>query len=271
MAGSLIATTSRPPSVSRAQRARVLLSRNSIFETNVACGQPNKPASICPTWFESSSTACLPIITTCGLSLSTSARRMRATAYGSSARESSMRMARSMPIASAARICSSTVGAPIVTPTISVASARSRIRNASSMAISSNGLITDLGVETAPPATVASLGSGTLLNGTRTFIDPPRITLQSQQRGDDVALDLARARVELAADRVAQFPLDLVLGHVPVAAVDLDRVLAAFDPAVADVELGHRGLQVNALAVAAQPRAIVEHVPGALDPQLHVD
>jgi len=32
-------------------------------------------------------------------------------------------------------------------------------------------LITDLGVETAAPATVASLGSGTLLNGTRIFID----------------------------------------------------------------------------------------------------
>src|SRR6266513_408846 len=51
-------------------------------------------------------------------------------------------------IRSAARICSSTAGTPIVTPTISVASPRSRIRNASSIAISSNGLITDLGVAT---------------------------------------------------------------------------------------------------------------------------
>ena len=82
-----------------------------------------------------------------------------------------MRMARSTPIARAARICSSTDGAPIVTPTISVASPRSRIRNASSMAISSKGLITDLDAEAASPANVASLGSGTLLNGTRIFID----------------------------------------------------------------------------------------------------
>ena len=34
----------RPASVSRVQGARVLLSRNSILETKVACGQDNKPA-----------------------------------------------------------------------------------------------------------------------------------------------------------------------------------------------------------------------------------
>ena len=86
IAGSPIATTSRPLSVSRVQRARVSLSRNSIFETNVACGQRNKAASICPTWFESSSMACSPMMTMCGISFSTTARRIRATAYGSSAR-----------------------------------------------------------------------------------------------------------------------------------------------------------------------------------------
>src|SRR6267378_543451 len=144
-----------------------------------------------------------------------------------------MRMARSTPIASAARICSSTAGAPIVAPTISVASPRSRIRNASSMAISSNGLITDLGVETAAPATVALLGSATLLNGTRIFIRPAGVASQSQHRRNNVALDLARARVELTANCVAQFPLDLVLGHIAVAAVDLDCVFAAFHPAIA--------------------------------------
>src|SRR6266699_4498991 len=184
------------------------------------------------------------MIKTCGVSFLTIAPRMRATAYGSSARESSMRMARSTPIASAARICSSTAGAPIVAPTISVASPRSRIRNASSMAISSNELITDLGVETAPPATATSLGSGTLLNETRIFIYLPMLnrsskegsrslqrSLQSLQfdaasqpkhRGNDVALDFTRPRVELAADCVASFPLDLILGHVALAAVDLD-------------------------------------------------
>src|SRR4030095_9128050 len=134
-----------------------------------------------------------------------------------------MRIGRSMPIASAARICSSTVATPIVTPTISIASPRSRMRSASSMAISSNGLITDLGVEIAAPATVTSFGSGTLLNETRIFIYGPVLTRrndvrrtdvfscplhseaasQPQHRGNDVALDLARPRVELAADRVA--------------------------------------------------------------------
>ena len=51
----------------------------------------------------------------------------------------------------------------------------------------------------------------------------------------------------------------------------LDRVLAAFDPAVANVQLGHRGLEVRALALAAQPRTMVKHVPSALEAQFHVD
>src|SRR5438034_2020171 len=91
---------------------------------------------------------------------------------------------------------------------------------------------------------------------------------QAAHRGDDVALDFARARVELAADRVAQFPLDFVLGHVAVAAVDLDRVLAGFHPGVADVEFGHRGLQIYALAVAARPRVVLKHVSATLYAQL---
>ena len=53
--------------------------------------------------------------------------------------------------------------------------------------------------------------------------------------------------------------------------MDLDRVLAAFHPAIADVQLGHRGLEVRALALVAQPRTTVEHVPGALDAHFHVD
>ena len=93
---------------------------------------------------------------------------------------------------------------------------------------------------------------------------------QTQHRGDNVALNFARSRVELAADGVAQFPLDFVLGHVAVAAVDLDCVLTAFHPAIGDVQLGHRGLQVHGLTVATQPPVMVEHVPRALDTHFHV-
>src|SRR5262245_10677979 len=230
------------------------------------------------------------MITTCGTSFLITALRMRATAYGSSARESSMRMARSTPIASAARTCSSTAATPMVTPTISIASPRSRIRNASSMAISSNGLITDLGVEIAAPATVTSFGSGTLLNETMIFIYAPVLTRRNdvsgtstftlplhsaaashpQHRSDDVALDLARPRVELAADRVAQLSLNFVLGHVAVTAVDLDRVLTGFHPRIGDVQLGHRRLEIHVLTVAAQPGEMVKHVPGTLDAHFHV-
>src|SRR4030095_9297968 len=144
------------------------------------------------------------------------------------------------------------------------------MRNASSIAISSKGLMTDLDAESPGPA----YGSGTLLNETRIFIrrEPMRgaTSSQAEKRGDDVALDLARAGVELASDRIAQLALDLVLHHVAIATVDLDRVLAALHPAIADVQLGHRGLQINRLAVTGRPRAMVEHVPGAFDAQFHV-
>ena len=181
--------TSRPPSVSRVHCARVLFSRNSIFEMKVACGQPNNPASICPTWFESSSTACLPMNTICGASFATNARRIRATAYGSSARASSIRIARSTPIARAARICSSAAVSAIVTPTISVASPRSRMRSASSIAISSNGLMTDLDSEFPEPA----YGSETHLNATRIFIRQFR-TLGFHSNGTNRRLDDIIAR-----------------------------------------------------------------------------
>ena len=44
-----------------------------MLARNVACGQPSKPARICPTWFESPSTACLPSTTRSGFSRSTTA------------------------------------------------------------------------------------------------------------------------------------------------------------------------------------------------------
>src|SRR5579871_820367 len=61
---------------------------------------------------------------------------------------------------------------------------------------------------------------------------------QSKQGGDQVALDFTRAGIDAARQRVSQFSLKLVLGHVSVAAVDLHGILAAFDPALADMKLG---------------------------------
>ncbi len=58
--------------------------------------------------------------------------------------------------------------------------------------------------------------------------DPARASKTEPPR-DDVALHLARARVQRAADRVAQRALDLVLGHEAVAAVDLHRAERRLD------------------------------------------
>ena len=52
------------------------------FEICVACGQPSNADSIWPHWLESSSIACLPMITRRGCSLSTMALSSLATASG---------------------------------------------------------------------------------------------------------------------------------------------------------------------------------------------
>ena len=113
-----------------------------MFEMNVACGQPSSAAIICPVWFESSSIACLPMITSCGFSLSMIAFRSFATASGcTSAVPVSTRMPRSAPIAIAVRSVSCDCGTPIDTTTISVTTPASFMRTACSTAISQNGFI----------------------------------------------------------------------------------------------------------------------------------
>ena len=56
--------------------------------------------------------------------------------------------------------------------------------------------------------------------------------------------------IELAAQGVAQLALDIVLGHVAVATVDLDGVLCASYPVLADSKLGKRGIEESALTLA---------------------
>ena len=79
-AGSGISTVSRPPSTSRFTVAWP--PAISTFEANVACGQSSSAPSIWPTWFASSSIACLPRITRPGDSRFTTAARSFATASG---------------------------------------------------------------------------------------------------------------------------------------------------------------------------------------------
>src|SRR5471030_333321 len=52
---------SSPPSTSRVMSARS--PAISSLEINAACGQPSSADSICPVWLQSSSIACLPVMT----------------------------------------------------------------------------------------------------------------------------------------------------------------------------------------------------------------
>src|SRR3954464_12251361 len=164
---------SRPPSTSRVTLAPG--GTSSIFEAKVACGQPRSAANICPVWFESSSIACLPRITSCGVSFCTIALSSFATASGCSSSALSTRMARSAPMASAVRSVSWQACAPHDTTTISVAPPASLSRIAASTAISSKGFIDILtfAVSTPLPSALTrtlTLKSTTRLTATRTFI-----------------------------------------------------------------------------------------------------
>src|SRR5262249_47666249 len=67
--------------------------------------------------------------------------------------------------------------------------------------------------------------------------------LQAQESCDQHGLDLGRARVQAASDRVAELPLHLELRGVPVPSVRLDRIERGLDGRLADKELGDRGLE----------------------------
>ncbi|MCY1241416.1 hypothetical protein D9M72_543140 [compost metagenome] len=107
----------------------------------MACGRPASAATIWPVWFESSSMACLPRITSCGCSLSISAFSSLATASGCRSSFDSTRMPRSAPMAIAVRRVSWHCVTPHETATTSVTTPASFRRTASSTAISSNGFM----------------------------------------------------------------------------------------------------------------------------------
>ena len=173
-----MASVSSPPSTSRVTTA--LSFSSFIFEANVACGHPRRAASIWPVWLESSSIACLPMMTSWGFSRSQTAFRSFATARGCRSFVSplgvSTRIARSAPMASAVRSVSWHACTPHDTTTISVATPASFRRTASSTAISSKGFIDILMLAVSTPVPSAltrtlTLKSTTRLTLTRTFME----------------------------------------------------------------------------------------------------
>src|SRR5690606_6198950 len=177
---------SSPPSISRVTCA--LPSAISSFDAKVACGRSASAASIWPVWFASSSIACLPRMTSCGCSRSTSAFRIFATASGCSSTSVCTRMARSAPMAIAVRSVSWHCCGPHETATISVPTPFSFRRTASSTAISSNGFIDIFTLAMSTPlwsllTRTFTLKSTTRLTGTRIFIGGSPLGIR-RERGD---------------------------------------------------------------------------------------
>src|SRR6185312_8986432 len=173
IAGIFSFTVCSPPSTSR---VTVRASPSSAtLEAKVPCGQPSSAASIWPVWLQSSSIACLPMMTRPGCSASAMALRIFATASGSTGPSALTRMPRSAPMASAVRMVSAACCGPIETAMISVALPASLRRSASSTAISSNGFIDILTLPSSTPEPSALTRIFTSLSmarftGTRIFI-----------------------------------------------------------------------------------------------------
>src|SRR4051795_5874677 len=89
--------------------------------------------------------------------------------------------------------------------------------------------------------------------------------------GDDDALDLVRALVDLRDLRVAHHALDGVLGDVAIAAEDLHRLDRHEHRRVGGEELGHRAVLAQLRVVAVGQRAgLVEQLARRGRPRLHL-
>src|SRR4051794_20773423 len=101
---------------------------------------------------------------------------------------------------------------------------------------------------------------------------PPNSDLVAadQLLGDHLAQDLVGSLADDHEHRVAVEALDLVLDREAVAAEDAHRLLRAVDAGFRARELGHRRLEVAALAAVEHPRRALDQLLGALDLRRHV-
>src|SRR2546423_6036195 len=93
---------------------------------------------------------------------------------------------------------------------------------------------------------------------------------QAMQARDDYFLDFGSARVNLSGNSIAQFALDLILGHVPVAAEDLDGVEAALYRSFTDKKFRNRSLTQGMLTLTLKPCRLVQDEPASLEPHFHL-
>ena len=139
IAGTLTSIVSKPSSISLVTSK--VFSFTSIFDAKVAWGQFNNALNIWPVWLQSSSIACFPIKTKSGFSFSTIFCNAFATANGSTVPSVLIKIPLSAPTAKAFLTVSCDFSSPTVIAIISVALPASLIFTASSIALSSGGLL----------------------------------------------------------------------------------------------------------------------------------
>src|ERR1035437_4059707 len=98
----------------------------------------------------------------------------------------------------------------------------------------------------------------------------PRIS-NPQTLRNQVALDFRSSRIQRAAESVAQFPLDALLHHIAIAAVDLKRVRAGLHQGFGNVQLGDGRFHRGRLVPLLQPANPVDQRPARVQPDFHVD
>src|ERR1700680_2907578 len=83
-------------------------------------------------------------------------------------------------------------------------------------------------------------------------------------------LNLGGSRVELPGDRVPQITFHLVLSHVAVTAMDLDRVEAGLDACLTHVKFGYRSFAQSTPSLTLQPGCLVYQQSAGFEPNVHV-
>src|SRR5262249_39469437 len=96
------------------------------------------------------------------------------------------------------------------------------------------------------------------------------LALQPVRAPDHVEHDLVRAGADPVEARVAIGALDLVLLHVPVAAMDLDRLVGDLLHDARAIELRLRDLAHRVLAVGVAPGGRIDHLLRGLDLHRHL-
>src|SRR4030095_15796988 len=97
------------------------------------------------------------------------------------------------------------------------------------------------------------------------------VSLEPQPARDDVAWHLGRPGIDCPPDGVAQRALDLVLGHVAIAAMNLNRVQGRLHKRFAHEQLGHGGVHRHRARLAEARGGTIGEQARRFERHLHID